>query len=759
MRLAPLATALALAGCGGSESTVDAAADQAAALDFALAPICLAPSPDLGAAFDPACPIQMPAQPDTLDEALARAGIDRCHFGFSKADWSIFPPSVHEDPFRLPWFDPVHDYAVRAPPFARELVAELDQAAASPSPVAEALLALAGRLGPSPDPCAPAAATDPAQPLARAVASLAAAGGGSPDEATLEADAADVPLDLQQAAAEVILAIAEADRAIAALLAPLTADQLTALGSVAGLELLSGFIPPDVTDPRIPPLLATFDEPALAAAAVHLAQAVEHAELARFAGATGFHFDQPTPLGRVVIADAADDDWPDDPDHPIALLLDTGGNDTYHGAVGAVDGLLDPTNLRRVAVAVDLAGQDDYRYDPKPDPKDGTRLPSDVDGRYHPPLPVSTYGGPISLSEQLRQGAGRLGIGMLFDLGQEGDHYRSLRMSQGFGVAGVGMLYDAGGDDTYEGEAAVQGGAIFGLGLLFDAGGNDTYKTYNSSQGFAFVRAVGALYDGAGNDQYLADPGDPAQGGDPLYLNAQLPGRGNTSLVQGAGFGRNPQKDTVFMSGGLGILRDRSGDDAYVASVFAQATGYWFGTGILADGGGKDRYDGLWYVQGADAHFALCVFLEDSGDDLYNSTLVPAATSIGVGHDFSVAWHIDSGGSDIYRAPGLSLGAGNANGVGVLVNLGGDDEYHAPGEPTLGCGNLSSEVDGDLARRGVPTTGIFIDVGGHDVYDAPSNVVRGDDTSWIDTRELPDSGVTTEHGAGIDATDGGVSLP
>src|SRR5207244_2135852 len=139
-------------------------------------------------------------------------------------------------------------------------------------------------------------------------------------------------------------------------------------------------------------------------------------------------------------------------------------------------------------------------------------------------------------------------------LGPEGDHYRSLRLSQGFGAAGVGVLYDAGGDDLYEGEAGVQGAGLFGVGLLMDAGGNDTYRTYTESQGFAYVRGAGVIYDGAGNDKYLADVGDPDAGGDPLYFTPQLPGKGNSSFTQGAGFGRradlNPV-DKVSMSGGI----------------------------------------------------------------------------------------------------------------------------------------------------------------------------------------------------------------
>ena len=36
----------------------------------------------------------------------------------------------------------------------------------------------------------------------------------------------------------------------------------------------------------------------------------------------------------------------------------------------------------------------------------------------------------------------------------------------------------------------------------------------------------------------------------------------------------------------LYYLRDRSGNDRYVAGVFSQGTGYWEGTGIVSDGAG-----------------------------------------------------------------------------------------------------------------------------------------------------------------------------
>src|SRR6185295_12867898 len=145
--------------------------------------------------------------------------------------------------------------------------------------------------------------------------------------------------------------------------------------------------------------------------------------------------------------------------------------------------------------------------------------------------------------------------------------------------------------------------------------------------------------------------------------------------------------DNAFMSGGLGVLRDLSGNDVYLASIFAQASGYWFGTGILADGAGNDSYDGWWYTQGSDAHAALCIFEDAGGDDKYDVTYPmnpPYATNTGQGHDYSIGWHLDLGGNDVYRGPGLGLGGGNDNSGGFFVNLGGDDSYEAPGGTVFG---------------------------------------------------------------------------
>ena len=357
------------------------------------------------------------------------------------------------------------------------------------------------------------------------------------------------------------------------------------------------------------------------------------------------------------------------------------------------------------ALAIDVAGNDTYEYEEVPDPNDGTRLVSDSAGRA---APGSLYGA-YSQSTVLRHGAGALGVGgMLYDLGGD-DHYASLRGSQGYGCVGIGVLYDASGNDDYRIEAQGQGAAMFGIGLLIDAAGDDHYAAYTEAQGFGFVRGSGTLIDVAGDDVYFGEPNDP------IYYSPQLPGTSNSSFVQGAGYGLQSASVNFYMSGGLGTLVDIAGDDQYTAGVFGQGTGYGYGMGILADRAGADLYDGKWYVQGSAAHGAIGAIWDGGGDDKYGSRISPSATSVGVGHDFSIGLFLDEGGDDIVHAPGLSIGAGNMNGIGMYFDLGGNDTYIA-GEPSCPAGNLSTEAPPGDPRETRPTVGLFVDIGGTDSY-------------------------------------------
>jgi hypothetical protein len=758
-----------LAGCSSAapiadlrpDAGVDLTADQGhdAHADTS-APYCAPALPDAGVARD-GCPVAQPPQQDLLDEALAKVKLDRCQVVFSAADKAILPASLWHDPYRLPFFDPVHDAALNAPPFARQVVQALDAAAAAPRPVTAALMVAAHYAGCGGQVCLPSPSPLTSDPLAKAVSRLISGAGGVPDEAALIKEAAGVPIELQRALAPVIDAVAaaalardealrDADLGKTATSPGVSLPTLYAYAASLTVRSKSGkALAP--TEKWVQNLLQGgangFRFEVLYHAAVRLAAAVEGADLKRFAGVQAT-FNAQTPIGRVLIRGPADDTYdPSDPQvgSSLALLLDTGGDDIYRVPAGATSGADNP-----VSVLVDLGGKDQYGYVEVPSSADGARLVSDADGRAAP----SGGNGPVSQSETSRQGAGRLGIGLLFDLGVEDDRYSSLRMSQGFGALGVGVLYDEGGDEIYRAENAAQGSAVFGIGLLLDGGGADVYRSYTQSQGFAYAKAVGLLVDSAGADEYVCDVGDPDQGGDPLYLTPQLSGKGNSSFCQGAGFGRRADTtDQVYMSGGLGVLRDLAGDDRYTSSVFAQATGYWFGTGILADGGGDDLYDGLWYVQGSDAHFALAVFWDQAGDDRYNSRVVPKNTSIGVGHDFSVGWHLDLGGNDSYRAPNLSLGSGNDNGIGVMINLGGDDSYEASGV-TLGAAPLAAASVGG-ARASVITLGVFVDAEGKDTYRIDGALVDRQSSCWTYT---PASTGTRQLGVALDGS-GTVVLP
>ncbi|MCC6747553.1 MAG: hypothetical protein IT371_07850 [Deltaproteobacteria bacterium] len=735
--------------------------------DVRLAPdageVCTKALADAGGSAD-GCSVPLPPARDLLDEALGKLGLDRCKASFRTYDPTVYALIYPADPYRFPFFERTHREALEAPRFARALSAELDRAAATDRPVTQALTVAAHHAGFGGAVCVPPSDPGGDHPLGAALVRLIRGTGGTPDAAQLEREADGLPLAFQRAMVPVVDALGYAAEARALALKdadigkPGTSPGVTpelvftyaaspALVNHSGLML-------NQKDPWVQNVFQGgakgFQVQHLYRAAVRLAAAIEGAKLGRFAGlAIAFVVD--TPIGRILFRGAEDSVYdPSDPEvsGPIALLLDTGGDDTYRIPAGANVSVKNP-----VSVVIDLAGKDTYGYVEAPSPLDGTRLPSDSWGRAKPSDP-SQGDGPISLSEDARQGAGRLGIGLLFDLGGKADRYSSLRMSQGFGALGVGVLYDDGGDDVYRGEAAVQGAGMFGIGLLLDGGGDDRYETYTLAQGFAYVKGVGVLYDAAGSDQYLANVGDPAQGGDPLYFSPQLPGTGTSSLTQGAAWGRRADfTDKLSQAGGLGVLRDRVGDDRYRTSVFGQATAYWYGTGILADGAGNDSYDGLWYVQGSAAHYSMAVFVDDAGDDRYDTGLKARATSLGVGHDCSVGWHLDLGGDDVYRAPFLSLGAGNDNGQGFFVNRGGKDSYATVGTTSLGAAYQSATAGW---RTKAMTLGVFVDTEGADVYVHEEKPVDRNGKSWLYGTGSP--ATTYLFGIGLDGT-GTVLLP
>ena len=708
---------------------------------------------------------------DLVGEALSAIGLSRCDAIFSIHDWASEAGDLLFDPYRLSFFNGVHNQPLSAPQFGDDVVEALEGIASQGSPSARAarMVERLAELADRPAERTPPGTIDAIQPLATAMADLIREAGGAPDTTALTADAADVPMDLQLAAAEIVDGLRRALIARRDALGFGNANAATVYdfgpAFVARRRDLRGL--PAASDAVRSLLNDDFDYGRMYGAAVDLLDAIDRADLERFAQAPtstasaerSFLFNGTTPIGRVVIAGADSHLYrPDltDQGGAWALLIDLGGNDEYRGPVG---GNIDANNV--ASVLIDLGGEDTYAYVEVAAAGDEGRLPSDNGGRYSPAAEPTQDNGPISLSEVPRQGAGRAGTGILIDLGGDDDRYRSLRMSQGVGLFGTGVLVDDGGNDIYEAEAVAQGAAAFGIGVHLDLGGSDVRRAYQMAQGFAYARAIGVSYDASGDDTYFMDPGDPSAGGDPLYFSGQRPGRANTSLGQGFGFGRRNDVDRAYMSGGVGLLIDRAGNDRYTSSIFAQGSGFWFGTGMLVDREGNDVYDALWYAMGTGAHYSLGLLMDRDGDDDYGGTLPRVNVTVGGAHDYTTAFLIDDAGNDDYRGSRISLGAGNVNGFGVFIDRLGDDTYDVRSPYAIGSAGLLERGPSDPgnARRKVSSIGIFIDASGQDVYTLSGEAAMpyDNDSSWLQSNNEDPAVAATELGVGIDG-EGTVSL-
>ncbi len=671
------------------------------------------------------------------DLALGDAEIDRADVGFTTKLWDGLYPYVG-GPFQLPFFEDVHHQPEYAACFSRQASTD-STAVLADHPVAAAIGALLPYAGLTIE--GDLQATELS--LEQALEDLVDAAGGGDDPSA----ASEVPADLAAALVPVVVAITEGIEARLAMDEAVEAAGVgkarTMFSGAAGLVAYGSSYKPDITDATEVDAFATWftgDEGprSLVLPARRIAYAIEAADLGQFAGGdTSWSFQ--TDMGNITVAGSGIDTI-SVPEAGSLLHLDLGGDDLYLGGAGANLNSDNP-----VSVNIDLGGSDTYAYEEVPDSHDGAgMLVSDEDGR------SNSSGYYVSSSDQDRQGAGRYGIGMLFDLGGSSDSYASLRMSQGFGALGVGVLYDNGGDDSYVAESAVQGSAVFGYGLLIDTAGNDTYTAWSFAQGFGYTGSVGALVDVAGDDIYWSDPGN-SFGGTTLYASPQLPGgEGNSSFSQGAGFGLRGDSWSQWFSGGFGFLSDLAGNDAYSVGVFGQGTGYWEGTGLLFDAGGDDSYDALYYVQGGSAHFATGLFYDASGNDRYNQGYDSYYMQTGAGHDFSLGLFVDDAGDDLYGYGGLAVGASNCQGVGVFVDRDGSDTYDARSTYSTGLGNHSGECE---SRDSYPSVGIFLDDGGDaDTYIWTEGDVRtpADDSVF----GIEWSATSDEHGGAADGSGG-----
>jgi hypothetical protein len=338
-----------------------------------------------------------------------------------------------------------------------------------------------------------------------------------------------------------------------------------------------------------------------------------------------------------------------------AFILDLGGDDLYTNNAGA-----SRKNIP-IAVVIDLSGNDAYES-----------------------------------SVPWCQAAGRLGIGALYDAYGD-DAYLGQRWAQGVGAFGVGILNDSQGRDTFRADEFSQGAAVFGIGLASGGLGDDRYTAARFAQGFAASGAVGCLHDVDGDDRYYCKGRQPTSFGDRGIFEGW--GQGCGTGIRGVA------------SGGIGILRDDSGQDTYEGGNYTQGGGFYFGWGICFDSSGNDRYVASRWGQGFAAHQAIG-FCEDlGGNDTY---IIRQGGGQSFAWEESVTALFDRDGDDLYQGGRFHCqGASAHNGFSLFVDQRGKDRYdYEPGPGLAGPNDY----------HGGTSLSIFIDEGeGDDVYSTESN--------------------------------------
>lgn len=565
--------------------------------------------------------------------------------------------------------------------------------------------------------------------LTQALVDFSDSAGDPLDSADIDAAIDDVPQPVRDLAAHLVDALDDAYRAREDALDAAGLDESTLeklfdethrllLPYSTGQSLL------DVSDPDIADGLDNFPLGELADIGARLAATVTAAIDDADLDAADFESDEflvviNTPAGAVVVGDADDNLYDaaenEDLDQPLALILDIGGKNEYRIPVAA-----NQTVANGVSILVDLEGDNTYSYPQSGDELDGEHLlVSDEAGRLEPSLDNH---GAVSASETARQGVGRLGLGMLFDMGGA-NTYETLRIGQGAGILGVGALFDFGEQTaTFDAEAFAQGAALGGVGLLYAAGGDNDYRLWHAGQGFGSGAGVGLLYDRSGSDQYTAVTGVEEEE-QFLYL-APSDAEANYSLAQGAAAGAFEQ-----LGAGIGILRDADGNDTYTAGAHAQGYGTELGMGLLADGDGDDAYTARNFSQGTGIFAGIGLLLDTGGDDEVAQSSFPPEVGQGAGDTLGWGALIFEGGENSIDYNILGGGLADSGGMGFALFDGGPNDHDTVGG---GLGLALQEASSDSPQNLGYTAGIFVQTGGaDDVYTHPSTDLGvGNDTTW-----------------------------
>ena len=315
------------------------------------------------------------------------------------------------------------------------------------------------------------------------------------------------------------------------------------------------------------------------------------------------------------------------------------------------------------------------------------------------------------------QGGSVLGVSVWYDDGGN-DTYLAKDISQGSTIGGFGALINEKGNDKYLGFLRCQGTSICGFGLMLDRDGNDDYRGALFAQGVGGPGGFGAIVDTDGRDHYYV-------GGYYFDSYPEHPGYDGWGQGVGAGIRR-------VACGGIGVLLDGGGDDAYEYDYFGHGGGYWMGIGLARDFGGNDiryaatstMYDGSarrerrWqrFGTGFGCHYAVGYLFDDSGSDVYGGTIM----GTGMGWDLGAGFLVDFEGNDSFESTGgLTQGSGGEGSIGVLMNYRGDDTY---------MGNYQAYAATSISYHAPSNCGanfsFVVDHGGRDSYGGYDNYRR-----------------------------------
>lgn len=197
-----------------------------------------------------------------------------------------------------------------------------------------------------------------------------------------------------------------------------------------------------------------------------------------------------------------------------ALLIDSKGNDSYHIKHHG-QGLGLPYGH---GLLYDHRGDDSYisqqglpsSYANTPNSRESWAQGCGKGFRYILPggigLLVDKQGRDIFKAGEFAQGSGYyFGMGLLFNLGSEDDHYQGTRYTMGTAAhQAIGGFIDVGGNDSYKtsGPAFCGSGWDQSVSYFSDALGNDCYNSAEFSFA-ASLHSITTFHDTSGKDQFF----------------------------------------------------------------------------------------------------------------------------------------------------------------------------------------------------------------------------------------------------------------